>query len=172
MDKMIIIGSPGSGKTVLSRKLGEKTGLPVYHLDAYYWKAGWVKTPSEEWVRVVEQLTAGDRWIIDGNYGNSMDPRMNAADRIVLLDLPRGLCIWRAIRRRLANLGKSRPDMGPDCIEKFDREFFLFLKYIWNFPARSRSGILEKIERHGKTEATIVLRSKKEVLEFLEGSGL
>ena len=85
MRKIIIIGSGGSGKSTLARKLGEMTRIPVFHLDALYWKPGWVPTPREEWNARVKALVNQDQWIIDGNYGGTLNIRMTEADTIIFL---------------------------------------------------------------------------------------
>ncbi|WP_040951393.1 hypothetical protein [Gorillibacterium massiliense] len=169
MRKVIVIGSPGSGKSVFSKALAAKTRLPLIHLDKLYWKAGWVKTDFEEWVPLVAEQTAGSAWIIDGNFQSTLDDRMQKADTVILLDLPRGLCVYRIIKRRLANLGKSRPDMGPNCIEKLDREFSQFLRFVWNFSKISGGTIrncMEKYDEDGRQ--MIVLKSKRDVKRFLQ----
>ena len=89
MHRIVVVGPGGAGKSVLARKMGERLGLPVIHLDALYWRPGWVQTPKDEWKAKVRELLSGERWIIDGNYGGTAGLRMAAADTIVLLDFPR-----------------------------------------------------------------------------------
>jgi len=43
MNRILIPGSGGSGKTTFTRKLAAKTGLPLHHLDTLYWQPGWQK---------------------------------------------------------------------------------------------------------------------------------
>ena len=87
--KVAIVGSGGSGKSALARELGPAMGLDVYHLDAMFWKPGWVRTPKDEWRSTIEELVGRDSWLIDGNYAGTMEMRLAAADTIVFLDLPR-----------------------------------------------------------------------------------
>jgi adenylate kinase family enzyme len=168
MQKVVVVGAPGSGKSVLSGKIAQKTGLPLVHLDALYWKPGWVKTPPEEWEAVVREQAQRDSWIIDGNFGSTLELRIASADTVIFLDVPRTLSIWGAVRRRILNLGRSRPDMGPDCVEKLDKEFYLFLKYIWNFRKISRGNITALMEKYKEGRAMITLASRREAAKFLQ----
>src|SRR5687768_16103132 len=68
MKRVLVIGSPGAGKSVFSRRLGEITGLPVIHLDQHYWRPGWIEPSKDVWSRQVTELLQRDSWIIDGNY--------------------------------------------------------------------------------------------------------
>lgn len=100
MQRIALIGSPGAGKATLARCLGQALGLPVYHLDALYWKPGWEPTPRAEWRELQLRLVAGDRWLIDGNYGGTMAIRLTAADTVICLDLPRWVCLLVRLRSR------------------------------------------------------------------------
>lgn len=79
MQRIAIIGSAGTVKSTLARRLGELTGLDVIHLDALYWLTGWVATPDEEWEALVKEIASQERWITDGNYGRTMEPRLRAS---------------------------------------------------------------------------------------------
>ena len=77
MRKVIIIGCPGSGKTTFSRRLARITGLPLYHLDSIWHKLNRTNISKEDFVRRVEEIMTGDQWILDGNYGGTMEtPRI------------------------------------------------------------------------------------------------
>lgn len=104
--RIMVIGSPGSGKSTFSKKLTEKTGIPLIHLDKEYWKYGWVETPREEWIKKQEDLFCGEKWIADGNYGGTMDLRIEKADTIICFKLSRYVCIMRYLKRIITNLNK------------------------------------------------------------------
>jgi adenylate kinase family enzyme len=72
VQRVAVVGSGGSGKSTLADRLGELTGLPVTHLDRLYWQPGWVATDDDRWRQLQAGLVAGERWIVDGNYG--LDP--------------------------------------------------------------------------------------------------
>ncbi len=69
--RVAVVGSGGAGKSTLARELGQRTGIPVIHLDEHFWKPGWVATAAEEWRAVQNDLLAADCWIVDGNYGGT-----------------------------------------------------------------------------------------------------
>ena len=164
MRRVSIIGSGGAGKSTLARQLGEITGLPVIHLDRLYWKAGWTETPKDIWKEKVESLVKGDEWIIDGNFGGTMEVRLSASDTVIFLDFPRLLCTYRAVKRAITFRNKTRPDMGPGCNEKFDLEF---LRWVWQFPGITVPSIEERLSRMGRGVKLIRLRSPNEAQRFL-----
>ncbi len=163
--RIAIVGSGGSGKSTLARQLGEIFELPIIHLDALHWKPGWVEPSKEEWLNIVTQATHKEAWVIDGNYGGTLNLRLKAADIVVFLDLPRLLCSRRVIERWLQYAGRTRSDMGTDCPEKMDWEF---LKWIWNYPRANRPGLLEKLGAVQAEKRVIRLTSPQEVADFLE----
>jgi len=77
--------------------LTQITGLPVIHLDAEFWRAGWRETPRELWQLRVAELLRGERWIMDGNYGGTLSERIESADTVLLLALPRLQCLFRVV---------------------------------------------------------------------------
>ncbi|HEX2174043.1 MAG TPA: DNA topology modulation protein [Dehalococcoidia bacterium] len=167
MQRIVILGSGGAGKSTLALQLGEALGLPVFHLDALFWQPGWVTTPRDERRRTLEQLVRSDAWILDGNWGGTgLDVRLAAADTVIFLDLPRALCLWRVIRRWLAFRGRTRPDLGADCPERLDPAY---LRWIWDYPRLQRPALLRRIEEYRDGRRVIYLRSGAEVRAFLAG---
>lgn len=164
MNRVAIIGPSGAGKSTLARALGKRTGLPVYHLDAIHWKPGWVESEQEESRAKVEAVIETDQWIIDGNYSRTFKNRMARADTVIFLDLPRWRYFPRIFRRSLRYYGRTRPDMGRDCPERFDMEFTL---WVWNFHRDSRHKILDALEQYAGSFVLHTLRSPKEVRQFL-----
>lgn len=167
MRRVLVIGSGGAGKSHFARRLGERLGLPVIHLDRLYWRAGWVETPKDEWRRKVEALVRGEAWVMDGNYSGTLEVRLAACDAVVFLDLPRAVCLWRVLRRVLTYREGSRPDMAEGCPEKIDLEF---IRWVWGYPARNRPKILALLESEAAAGRRVFrLRSRAEVERFLAG---
>ena len=164
MRRILIIGPGGAGKSTLARRLGAQLGLEVFHLDKFYWRPGWVETPKDEWLRAVEGLAARDSWVMDGNYSGTLDVRLARCDAAVFLDLPRRVCLWRIVKRRLAYRATTRPDMAEGCPEELNPEF---VRWVWDYPRRSRPGVLARLAAAGDGKRIIRLRSRREVERFL-----
>ena len=165
MLRIIVIGSGGSGKSELSRRIGEILGIEVIHLDRVYWKPNWTEPTKDEWKETVDDLVNRDSWIMDGNYRGTLEIRAAAADTIIFLDLPRILCIWRAVKRWAKYPNQTRPDMGEGCPEKID---FEFLQWIWNFPRDSKPRLVEMLRQYEETKSIYVLKSRREVEAFVK----
>lgn len=88
MEKIIVIGSPGAGKSSFSKKLKNITKLPLYHIDMLYHKKDGTHITKEELEEKLKEIFKTDKWIIDGNYQKTLELRINECDTIFLLDLP------------------------------------------------------------------------------------
>jgi adenylate kinase family enzyme len=166
MRRVLVIGAAGAGKSTFSRALAAITGLPLIHLDAEFWQAGWRETPRELWKQRVAELLRGERWIMDGNYGGTLRERIDVADTVVLLALPRVQCLLRVVGRSMRGRGKARPDMHPECPEQLpDWEF---LKWIWLYPRVRLPGILEMLQAYAGRKTVVILRTSAEVEEYLD----
>jgi adenylate kinase family enzyme len=165
MNKVCIVGCGGSGKSTLAEKLGEITSIPVYYLDVHFWKAGWVEKNREEWNSAVRGLLKNDKWIMDGNFERTQDLRFYHADTIIFLDLPRYKRLFNALKRVFIYRSNKRPDMAEGCYEKFD---FSFYKWIWAFNKNDGTKTKERLEKLKGEKEIIVLKSYKEIDEYLE----
>jgi adenylate kinase family enzyme len=142
-------------------------GIEVVHLDVEHWLPGWTEPSKDEWGRKVEGLLRGDEWIMDGNFSGTLEMRLAACDTVVFLDLPRVLCLWRVLKRLVTYRGGRRPDMAEGCAEKFDLKF---LKWVWDYPKRTRPKVLRLLEENARGRIVHRLRSRAEVEGFLRGA--
>lgn len=138
MERVLVIGPCGAGKSTLSVELARRLDLPVHHLDRLHWHPGWVEGDKDDLIEQLAAITAGRRWLIDGNYGGTMAQRLARADTVVYLDFPIRLCLWRALKRIWTWRGQSRPDMTDGCPERFDLEFLIYILR-WNRGPRPRT---------------------------------
>ena len=160
MRKVIVIGCPGSGKSTVARALHNKTGIPLYHLDMMYWNAD--KTTVEKSV-FLERLFAvleKDEWIIDGNYGSTMELRMSACDTVIFLDYPICVCLNGIKERR----GKPRSDM-PWIETEEDAEFIEFIK---NYNEQQKPIVIELLGKYSDKNI-VIFKSREQADAFLNG---
>ena len=163
MERVIIIGCGGAGKSTLARKLGEKTGLPVVHLDKLFWRPGWVQVSQEEFDQLHRRELAKDRWIMDGNFNRTMEERVARCDTIIYLDFSRVVCLLGVLKRVLTTYGTVRPDMGEGCPERIDWEF---LRWVWNYNKDKRERNYKLLNEASHAE-TIVLKNRRAVKKYL-----
>ena len=169
MQRIMIMGCCGAGKSTLSKKLHQITGIELIHLDQYYWNENWVETEPKKWKNTVENLASKEAWIIDGNYGGTLDIRTKKADTIIFLDFPTIICMKRVLHRTWKYHKKTRPDMTEGCNERFDLDF---LHYVATFNLRRRKKLLQKLEVLKKKKAVHILQSDRQVRAFLKCYGL
>lgn len=164
MERIVIIGCGGAGKSTLARRLGERLQLPVVHLDKLFWRPGWVQVSLEEFDALHRAALAEPRWIMDGNFDRTMEERIARCDTVIYLDFSRMACLWGVLKRIVTTYGTVRPDMGEGCPERFDLEF---LRWVWNFNKNKRRRNLERLQ--GLTHAKVhILKNRRAVKRFLD----
>ncbi len=163
MDKIAIIGSPGAGKSTLAYQLGKSLNIEIFHLDCYFWQPDWREKPRDTRIEILKALVRKERWIIEGTYLGSSEPRLNAADTIIFLDIPPWLCLYRIIQRHHKYKGQSRPDLPDGCSDDLNLKCVL---KVLVFPFRGRRTTKQKLRIY-KSKQIIRLRSCKEVEDFL-----
>lgn len=163
--RVMLVGGGGAGKTVMAQALAARLDLPVVHLDREYWLPGWVEPDRDRWNARVAALANAPRWVMDGNYGSSLASRLERADVVVLLDLPRRVVIPRVLRRAWRYRRSTRPDMAPGCPEKID---LAFLRWIWNFRRRSLPRIIAALAATPHPPPVIRLNSPRQIRMWLD----
>jgi len=164
MQKILVIGCCGSGKSTFSKKLQSILNLEVIHLDQYYHKPNWEEMEEGEWGKTVNNLVQKPSWIMDGNYSDTLDVRIKHADTMIYLDYPTIKCFWRVIKRIFKYYGTVRPDMPKGCEERFNLEF---LHYVATFNFKKRQGILERLNTVKDNKRVYILKTDKEADLFL-----
>jgi adenylate kinase family enzyme len=168
MRRIVILGCAGSGKSTLAKRLGERLGTPVVHLDALNWEPGWRALPVEAFRARLEQAISGDAWITDGNYAIlSFDLRMPRADLVIWVERPRLQCFWRVFKRACKSHISADEDLAEQCKEQFDRRFLQRLRFIARFNQVNRPRIEERRRLHGPNVPVTVLRGDSEISKFL-----
>jgi adenylate kinase family enzyme len=162
MERVLVIGPPGAGKSTLATEIASRTGLPLIHLDRHHWRPGWVEADEAEWQIEVAALIAREQWVMDGNYGGTLPARLTRADTVIWLDLPVWLCLARIFHRALKYRGQTRPDMAEGCPEQLN---WAFLVYAARFPWVGRKRILAKLPAF--TGRLIRVRRPRDAERFL-----
>lgn len=160
MKKILVIGSPGSGKSTLSRQLAQRLGISCIHLDQLWWKDKWVNVSREEFDALLQAELERESWIIDGNFNRTLPHRLQYADTVIWLDFHTTVCLWRVWHRR----GKTRPDMPQNCVEKLNRDFVQFLVYICKFKKKNNHRISQLLENCNAD--VIIIKNNKQLKEF------
>lgn len=159
MNKVIVIGCPGSGKTTFAEKLNKCTGLPLYYLDAIWHKPDKTHISRDEFDKRIIEIFNGDKWIIDGNYKRTIELRIRECDTVFLFDLPTEVCLQGAAER----VGKDRYEM-PWIETEFDPEF---KKFIEHFPNDTLPYIYELLEKCKAEKQVIIFKSRDEADEYI-----
>ena len=163
MKKVIVIGCPGSGKSTVSRTLHNKTGIPLYHLDMMYWNDDRTTVEKSVFFERLSVVLEKDEWIIDGNYGSTMELRMAACDTVIFLECPLDVCLGGIKERR----GKPRSDM-PWIETEEDAEFIELIK---NYNEQQKPKVLELLKKYSDKNI-IILESREQADAFLNGEKL
>ena len=168
MERVVVLGPAGAGKSAFARELSHRTGLPVVHLDRIFWGGGWARAPAESVRPQFRDAVAGDRWILDGNFLGDRrldeDARFERADTVVFLDLARRTCFRRVLTRAVRDRGRRRPDLPEGAYEGFDLPL---LRWMWTYPTKERPRVLELLAQLKNGVDVHHLRSPRDVKRFL-----
>lgn len=159
MKRVLVIGSPGSGKSTFSRELNRINGIPLFHLDMLFWNADKTTVEKEVFYERLSDVLKKPSWVIDGNYSSTMEERLKACDTVFFLDYPTDVCLDGVRARR----GKPRLDM-PWIETEEDEEF---MDYIRTFKSDKRSMLLALLEKY-RDKNIFVFKSREEGDAFLE----
>ena len=164
MNKIIVIGCSGSGKTTFALKLHELSGIPLFHLDAIWHRADRTHISRDEFDARLGEILALDRWIIDGNYSRTLERRLAECDTVMLFDLPKEVAISGAIAR----LGVKRCDMP-----WVDTELDPWLRgEIESFGEKQLPVIYELIEKYKDGKAVYIFKSREDAERLLRQAEL
>ncbi|MCI8317887.1 MAG: adenylate kinase [Lachnospiraceae bacterium] len=160
MQKVIVIGSPGAGKSTFARKLRDVSGLPLYYLDLIWHRPDQTNISRDEFDIQLQTILRKECWIVDGNYLRTLEMRLKVCDTVFLLDFPVEVCLLGAQSR----IGRKREDL-PWLETVFDEEF---RQWILSFPAEQLPYIYELLKKYRKNKQIVVFKSRKEADEYLQ----
>ncbi len=160
MKRIIVIGCPGGGKSTFSRALADITAIPLYHLDMMYWNEDRTTVPKDVFRSRLALAMEGESWIIDGNYGSTMELRIKAADTVFFLDYSADICLSGVMARK----GKPRSDMP--WVEPEDYSDEDFIKFIENYERESKPKVMSLLERYSEKKIYI-FHEREDADEYL-----
>ena len=162
MNKIIVIGCPGSGKSTFSKELHNRTGIPLFHLDMMFWNTDKTTVEKSVFRKRLFNILKLDKWIIDGNYQSTMESRLRECDTVFFLDYSLETCLEGVRSRR----GKARTDMP--WIEEENEEDTEFIEFIKNYRLESRPIVLALLRQY-EHKKIYIFKERSEAEEFLIG---
>ena len=160
MKKVIVIGCPGAGKSTFARKLRDLTGLPLYYLDMLWHKPDKTNISREEFDVRLKEIVKNEKWIIDGNYGRTLEIRLEECDTVFFLDFSVDVCLAGVQSR----IGRKREDM-PWTETEFDAEF---KQWILDFQKDQTPGIYSLLDKYKANKEIYVFRSREDAENYLQ----
>lgn len=169
MNRVLVMGCSGSGKSTFAMALAARLGLPYVSLDALFWQPGWVEPDKAEFAAKVVAQAQKPSWVIDGSYKNHAgELRRERADAVFWFDLPRRACLAGALKRVATSYGRVRADMAPGCPEQFDLGF---LRWIWDYRAKRRAGDVDFLSRLRPDQRLVTFTTRRQADAFLARLG-
>ena len=165
MQRILLIGNAGAGKTTFAKQLALKLHLPLVHLDNLYWRGDWDQLSRDEFEVNLQSELEKPQWIIDGNYNRTIPYRLQYCAPVFYFDFPTITCLAGITKRTLTNLGKVRPDMGGNCIEHFDSHKITLYRNVLTFNRQHRKDYYELLNNADGVNV-IIFRNRRQANAF------
>ena len=160
--RIIVLGSTGSGKTVLSNSISKRTGIPVVHLDKEYWLPNWGRPTQDEWINKLSTLVNNEEWIMDGNYIESLDERLKQADLVIVLDIEKNKCIRGVFFRTLKGIFFKRQDLNEGCHDSFNTGYRELITWAKLFKTNYYPALMHKCFQYQNVDIQFFISRKGE----------
>lgn len=170
--KIAILGYSGTGKSTLAKQLAQHYDIPLLYLDCVNFKAGWELRDRDECKEIVADFMQNENWVIDGNYGELyQQERLLHADKIIILQYNRFVCMKGAFKRNFEYKGRTRESMAEGCNERMDFWFFSWI--VFNQYSKKRKNKFKSIKAKypNKTEIFKCRKALNIFLNSLESGG-
>lgn len=162
MQRIVILGQSGTGKSTLARRLANHLDIPYLHIDTIFWQPGWVPLDKELLREKIKEFISKDKWVIDGNYSSSIEDRLELCDTVIFLNYNRFVGLYGALSRYFKYRGKVRESIGEGCQEKIDFEFVKWI--LWDFPRNKEEKLLSKLP---KNKDIYIFNNRKQLNKWL-----
>ncbi|HOZ33345.1 MAG TPA: AAA family ATPase [Tabrizicola sp.] len=169
MRRVMIVGSPGAGKSTLAMVMGRALGLPVHHLERICFRKGWRWVPTPQRDAAMAQVFALPAYVLEGNYPQTFSARLADCDTLIWLDLPVLLRLWRVCRRLWRHRGQERPDLPEGSVETDARHQWAFWRYFLIDRLGVEDATATMVAKAPPGVQVIHLRSRREVGAFVAG---
>lgn len=165
--RIIVLGAGGSGKTTLSKKLSKKLNIELIHLDKEYWLPSWQKPDLNTWKEKVSTLVQKECWIMDGNYIETLDLRLEKADLVIMLDIDSSICTRSIMLRTIKSYFTKRTDLIDGCSDRFNKEYHEFVKWAKAFKKEYFPSLLNLCLKY-KDVDLMIFKTRKNAKKFIE----
>lgn len=173
MKRVSVVGSSGSGKTTVARRLAETLGVPYVELDALHWGVNWCAATDAELSGRVRAATAGAAWVVDGNYWSKVGPEVwTRADTVVWVNPPRWRAVWQSVTRTV-HRAATREELWAGNRESWRGLWFWrgedsILWWAWTTYARSQERYAQAMTDPQWSHITFHrLRTRREIDQFV-----
>lgn len=158
--KIVVIGYSGSGKSTIAKNIADKYNLALLYLDCVHFLPNWNKRSLDEEKQIVSDfLNNNENWVIDGNYFDVLfNERLEDADKILLFNFGRLMCLYRACKRSIMYKNKTRESINPECEEVIDLAFIKHILYDRKDEEKVYQEVINKYK-----DKTIVVSNQKEL---------
>lgn len=166
MKKVAVFGNAGGGKSTLSKRLSQITGLPLHILDKIEYQSGGAKVSQEDYKHAHQEILETDRWIIDG-FGcmETLWQRLNEADSLVFVDLPLSVHFWWVTKRLIT--GYFKPPEGWPEKSPILKSSINSYRVLWLCHTRLTPKYREYTEQARSIKSVYHLRSPEQISQFL-----
>jgi hypothetical protein len=176
VNRVAVIGCPGSGKTWLARRVARGLALPQVELDDHFWGPGWVPMEEVAWGEQVNALASRTAWVIDGNYEKSLPIRLQRCQWLIWTDLTTLQCLVAVVRRALGWMVAKESELphyvrAPGGRRRISHGFVGLLWFVLTFRRKVRPRIVALIEAlpgPSRGPAVSVVRSRRDARELAD----
>lgn len=163
VDRISIMGGPGTGKSTLAKNLGKELNLPVYHIDGINYFENWEKRDEKERDKIILEKVAEPKWVMDGTYKSTLEARVERSDLVIFLDYSAIARLKGIFSRYFKTGGKDRTEI-PGCKEKME---WKFVKFAINWKKQKENIVKEALEKN-KDKNILIFKSRKELNKWYQ----
>lgn len=166
--KIFILGTVGSGKSTIAKKLSKRLKIKSYDLDDIFWSEKFNERRSEEERnRKFNNIINKKSWIIEGVYTGWIEQGIKKSDLVIILKIPLTRLFYRITKRTF--LKEKSKKKGNNRYKENIKDYFGLLKTARNYYKKShKKGYFKHKELIENNKISFIeLKSNKEINEFL-----